>query len=208
MQTRRNPIEDKPDTQLTWNLGITKHIDLPPEINYKNASVIDPAFDADDKLDIHKMFRQFNERFFSDTIKGYTLCQTKAKKGDYEQTEFDTKKIILCGALTGQPRSLFVKTLIHEMAHADLDVRGVCSMDNGGHQTILKKETRRVSKLDGCNIKSANDVDRTLIAAARYTFQCRRRVIKTINSNPGPNQRYPGRRRHEASWRGHFRLRR
>ena len=126
MQTRRNPIVEKPDTQVTWNLGMTKHIDLPPEFNYKNASVIDPAFDADDEPDIHEMFRQFNERFFSNNIKGYSLWRTKSRKGDYAQTEFYTKKIILCGALIGQARSVLVKTLLHKMAHAALDIRGVC----------------------------------------------------------------------------------
>ena len=176
---------------MTWNLGITKHIGLPLEFNYKNASVIGPAFEADDEPHIHEIFRQFNERFFSNNIKGYTLCRKKSRKGDYGQTEFDTKKIILCGALTVQPKSVLVKTLLHKMAHGALDIRGVCRMDNGGHKPIFKNEVGRVSKLARRNIDSENDVDRTLIAAAWYTFQCnrcRRRVIKTINSTPGPNQ--------------------
>lgn len=198
---------ERTTTQRGWNLGLTRSIPLPPEFDPATASVTDPAFEADSEPDIHDMFRQFNERFFNNEIKGFTLKWTKTNKEKFGLTDFRQKIISLCStSLKAQKRWVTTTTLLHEMIHAYLDVRYACRTENIEHGPCFEEEVKRVDELGRCKINSRRG-HRTKPQDVWYKYKCTKcpkLVHRTVNRRPDKN--FFGMAEHERICGGRFEI--
>lgn len=190
---------------------INSHTKKIPDIKYKEnsnkkkshkeASIVDPSWEyVDPSPDIHALFIQFDNRFFSGKLRTVevrwsprmTLC---AGLCCYEGRGGLCSVRLSLPLLKLRPRKDLVETLLHEMIHAYLFVTHN-NRDREGHGPEFCKHMHRINKEAGTNITIFHSFHEEVKLYQQHWWRCdgpcQKRppyfgmVKRAMNRAPGP----------------------
>ncbi|XP_017489340.1 PREDICTED: sprT-like domain-containing protein Spartan [Rhagoletis zephyria] len=130
----------------------------------------------DPNPDIYQLFREFDDLFFKGFLKQTALRLDWAKNfyscagAFYPQKDGIPTILLSANLLTLRPRRDLVETLIHEMIHAYISLKG--GRDTGEHGVVFHSHMKRINDQAGTNITVYHSFNDEVSYLRKYIWRC------------------------------------